>query len=547
MTVASRRDSWTRVEAQAVEATLTALRAQIRERGPNALGRVVASHLMSGSISPLHEALNAWHVAEADRDPGAMDAYAAPRGHGKSTAGVEIAALWHAANLTRRYIVIASDTYSQAVQRIETISTEILTNDKLRALYPDLRPDYDALGHVVAWRDDELALANGVRIVGVGAGKAIRGAKKGEHRPDLLLLDDLEDETSVATEAAREKRLRWLLRVALALGDNRRPVSALWVGTILSRSSLLNQATGAALDDGQTRPEWSRGWTPHVYRAELDDTPRVETRPRDPQTGEPAVDAEGKPLTYLVGEPLWSELTREDLATIRLRVGALSYAAEYLSDPADEATALLAPPRPVSYVNPNAPPMARIIRARNGSLVPVANLTRAAALDPQYATETGRNDPDLAAVVVAGQHGPDTYLLDAWIGRDRHGQAARLVDLAIRWSCYAAGVEAVAAQAVTADAAAADGRVPIIPMTRGEDKVARALPLGVRLGERDRPETCRVSYLPDAEPVVEYLERFPHGRYDDPVDATVDAVTLAARAAGRGGGGLPQGGGHRAP
>ena len=152
----------------------------------------------------------------------------------------------------------------------------------------------------------------------------------------------------------------------------------------------------------------------------------------------------------------------------------------------------------------------------------------------------------------------ETFLLDAWIGRDRHGQATRLVDLAVAWECYVAGVEAVAAQTVTADAAAQDGRVPIMPITRSAatgGKERRALGLSVRLGDKDRPETCRVWVLPGANrdtdhgTLTDFLTRFPHGRYDDPVDATIDAVELAHRATtrGRGGSGRREVPGRRTP
>jgi phage terminase large subunit-like protein len=534
--------------------------AHLRAAGPEPWSRYFVPHLVEGVSSPLHDELNAWHRREVDRRPGAMDAFAAPRGHGKSTGGVEIPALWHAANCVRRFTVIASDTYDQAVQRLGTVIDEVENNVKLRAAYPNLRPHVDQKGQLTRWRDDDVVFACGCRILAAGAGKSLRGARKGNQRPDLLLLDDLEDEASVATSAALEKRLRWINRVALGLADARTGISALWVGTILSRSALLNQATGAALEEGQERPDWARAWTPHVFSAELRGSPKkraiVVIEEQDPTTGKEHKvvqrGSDGKPLSYSVGQPMWSELTRGDLARIRFKIGSLSYAAEYLSDPAESGTAILAAPRLVRYVNPDAIPTARIIQLPDGRLVPVANLTRAAALDPQYASKGEDNDPDLAAIVVAGQYGADTFLLDSWIGRDRHGQAGRLIDLAIKWECYAAGVEAVSAQAVTADDAAGDGRIPIVPLKPIDGKIERAMSLAVRLGEKGRPETCRVYALPESYAgsefgtLLEHLAKFPHGRYDDPVDATVYAVELAARATTRGESGSgPRAGGNR--
>lgn len=537
----------------AVDEILTRLVASLRDAGPVPWSRYFTPHLVTGASSPLHDELNAWHVRETKATAGSQDAFAAPRGHGKSTGGVEIPALFHAANCTRRFQVIVSDTYDQATQRLATVITEVEENPRLRAAYPNLRPKVDSKGQLVRWRDHDVEFECGCRIMAAGAGKSLRGARQGAQRPDLIYFDDLEDDTSVATPAALDKRLTWILRTALGLADPRTGISALWVGTILSRGALLNQATGAALDEGQQRPEWALSWTPHVFAAEVRGTAKrrtiVTVREPDPVSGVEKLvvkyGGDGKPLAYDVGDPMWSELNRGDLARIRFKLGALSYAAEYLSDPVDAGTSILAPPRPAQFVNPGAPAIARVIALPNGRVVPVSAMVRAAALDPQFAEKTSNNDPDLAAIVVAGQYGEDTFLLDVWIGRDRHTQASKLVDKAIEWGCYAAGVEANGAQAVQADKAAGDGRVPIVRMTPVGGKSERALPLAVRLGDKAKPEECRVWALPACYadtghgPLVDHLKRFPHGRYDDPVDATIYAVELAARASTRGGGSTP--------
>lgn len=503
-----------------------------RTAGPFAFGRLFAPHHLSGPASDLHRDLNAWHAACVAEPPGRMDAYAAPRGHGKSTAGVEIPALWHAAYGHRQFIVIVSNTWTQAVERLSTIVHEIETNAELRAAFPDLRPAIDERGMVVAWRDDDIVLANGVRVIAAGAGKAIRGIKSAEKRPDLLLLDDLEDETSVATGEALAKRLKWINSVALALSGPNAGIDALWVGTILSRRALMNQATGAALDPGADRPEWAKSWRPHVYRAELPGTERREVT---------VTLRSGAEYTAEIGEPMWSSLTREKLATIRGSIGAYSYAAEYNSDPSEDGTAILAPARRAHFLNADAPPLQRIVRTDDGRLVPVASMTRACWLDPQYADPGASNDPDLGAIAVVGQAGPESFILDGWLGRDRHGQAGRLVSMGVRWGCYVGGVEANAAQVLTADAAAASGRLPIVAKASTQGKQERALGLAARLGDRNRQaETCRVHAL-DAEgdvgEILYHLERYPTGRYDDPVDAVVGALGLATAGAQSDGGG----------
>lgn len=502
----------------------------IRDAGPFALAPILVDD--ASAASPLHEHLNAWHLAETRRPPGSREAVAAPRGHGKTTAGVELPAIWHAANCTRRFQVIVSDTADQARERIQAIKAAVEENEQLRELYPRLRPAFD-YGVPGTWRESDLVFACGCRIVGVGAGKSVRGLKHRDRRPDLLYLDDLEDEDSVSTPYQIEKRHRWLMRVALALGDQRRGMSVLWVGTILSRDALLNLATGAALDTGQSRPEWAKAWHPRVFRAEVDGTPRVSTTATilDPDTGEEYT------WTADVGEPMWSALTREDLVRIRANVGAEAYAAEYMSDPVAAGDGMIDRPRVATVLNPHAPPRQRVIRLESGEVVPVAAMTVAAALDPQTGKPGESADPDLAAIAVVGQYGAFTVLLDSWVGRDRDGQASRVVELGVKWGAYAVAVEATQAQVLIADQAARASALPVVPVKPVEGKEVRAL------GVATRASTGRLYAIPDSgdnAATVDHLVKFPHGRYDDPVDAVVMATKLATRGAyssGSGGGG----------
>jgi predicted phage terminase large subunit-like protein len=498
-------------------------RERIRKGGPMLLGEELLPEVVYGARSALHDYVNAWHVAEANGLPGAREATAAPRGHGKTTAAVELGAIYHAGFCTRRFQVIVSDTYDQAKARIEAIKSAVETNDELRETFPRLRPAF-GYGEPGEWRENNLVFACGCRIYAVGAGTSIRGLKHRDQRPTLLYLDDLEDEDSVATPYQIRKRLRWLTRVALALGSPIRGMSVLWVGTIIARDALLNLATGAALDKGQTRPAWANAWHAQVFRAELPGTPRLKV------TATVTDEATGATfdVTREVGEPLWSELTREDLARIAGEVGDEAYAAEYMADPADRKGGMLVAPVEAVVLNPDDPPRLRVLRCPDGTVVPVSSMTIAAALDPQFAIEGESSDPDLAAVVVVGQMGARSFILDSWIGRDRDGQAGKVVSLAVAWGAYAAGVEKNGAQVLIADQARALAAVPVIGMQSTEGKEARALSASVRL---QQGRVFVVSPQGHNRDLPAYLTAFPNGRYKDPVDAFVMALELATRAA----------------
>src|SRR5690606_19682795 len=120
---------------------------------------------------------------------------------------------------------------------------------------------------------------------------------------------------------------------------------------------------------------------------------------------------------------------------------------------------------------------------------------------------------------------------------DRDGQASRVVELGVKWGAYAVAVEATQAQVLIADQAARASALPVVPVKPVEGKEVRAL------GGATRASTGRLYAIPDSgdnATTVDHLVKFPHGRYDDPVDAVVMATKLATRGAyssGSGGGG----------
>src|SRR5262249_45460858 len=97
----------------------------------------------------------------------------APRGSAKSTWASYAYPLWCAAWHHESYIVIASDSYSQAAQFLRNIRGQLETNDDLIATHPGLARGGGS------WREDFIELANGVRIQAVGTGGRIRGRVSG--------------------------------------------------------------------------------------------------------------------------------------------------------------------------------------------------------------------------------------------------------------------------------------------------------------------------------------------------------------------------------
>jgi predicted phage terminase large subunit-like protein len=159
-------------------------------------------------------------------------ALAAPRGHGKSTVVNLICLLFAAASQQFKYIIILSDTHAQAEMFLAEVKREAESNEYLRAAYPGLFPGKP-------WAANDICFLNGVRIQALGAGEKLRGRKQKGTRPDLILVDDLENDELVANYDRRMKLRRWFRASLLPI---RAPGGKIRVvGTILHSDSLLNR------------------------------------------------------------------------------------------------------------------------------------------------------------------------------------------------------------------------------------------------------------------------------------------------------------------
>lgn len=115
-----------------------------------------------------------------------------PRGFGKSFRASFFTPLAYAALGRVRKIAIISKTAGLAERMLGLIKTEIDTNRILREDYPGMRRG-------VKWSFDHIITASGIEIWAKGFGAQIRG----DH-PELIIIDDPEDEESARSEVTRE-------------------------------------------------------------------------------------------------------------------------------------------------------------------------------------------------------------------------------------------------------------------------------------------------------------------------------------------------------
>lgn len=124
------------------------------------------------------------------------------RGGAKSTIAEEAILLKSVLKEIRNYLIIGS-SLDRACERLAAIRHEVEQNEMLAEVFGDLRGS--------SWGDTELVLANGVRLLALGKGQALRGVKYLEARPDGFFIDDIETKSDVRTPEARKATLDWVL------------------------------------------------------------------------------------------------------------------------------------------------------------------------------------------------------------------------------------------------------------------------------------------------------------------------------------------------
>jgi predicted phage terminase large subunit-like protein len=199
-------------------------------------------------------------------------AIAAPRRHAKTTAVTQTCTLAAVLFREREYVLVVSDTISQAIQFLGDIKKELLENDQLRALFK-------IKGFVKETEDDFICMCEDghtFRVSAKGAEQKIRGLKWNNKRPDLIICDDLENDEIVMNKERRAKFKRWFYAALVPCLSYKGKI--MYVGTILHNDSLLESLMPKryekytvieALKTYSTRPK--PGWKAVKYRAHTTD------------------------------------------------------------------------------------------------------------------------------------------------------------------------------------------------------------------------------------------------------------------------------------
>lgn len=169
---------------------------------------------------------------QGHRDLGQKLVFAAPRGNGK-TSLVKALVLQAVVYRAKNFVVLVSDTLEQSAEILEAVKLELEANPRLRCDFPQ------ATGEGRSWTLGQVITQNGVKIKAFGTAKKIRGASHGVFRPDLILVDDLENDEAVRSLEHRNKIDAWFWKSLVPLGPPDQSHDILVVGTLLHYDSIL--------------------------------------------------------------------------------------------------------------------------------------------------------------------------------------------------------------------------------------------------------------------------------------------------------------------
>lgn len=190
-------------------------------------------HYVRGEDSLFHRAIFEKAPALLEPGKGVREQFIAPRGSSKSTHLSLGMALYCIVLRKTRYLMEVCDVYAQAALLIEAIKAELTTNPRLQNDFPD------ACGQGRVWREGEIVTRQNIRVEGLGALQKLRGRRHGPHRPDLMFLDDIENDEAVRSPEQRDKLQSWINKAALKVGPPDGSMKVIWVGTVLHFDAVL--------------------------------------------------------------------------------------------------------------------------------------------------------------------------------------------------------------------------------------------------------------------------------------------------------------------
>jgi predicted phage terminase large subunit-like protein len=409
-------------------------------------------------------------------------ALAAPRGFAKSTAITHSYTLAALLFRQRDYALIVSDTETQSIQFLADIKKELEDNEQLRLLF--------SVGEVTKSTETDIICTfldgKAFRIQAKGAEQKLRGLKWNGKRPNLIVIDDLENDELVMNRDRREKLKRWFHGALIPCLSDRGIIR--YVGTILHQDALLESfmprpsSKHTVVEGLKTWSTQEAGWKALKYKAHNEDH------------------------SLLLWPQKWSKAKLQQQYNLYIESGAGDlYNQEYLNEPIDEATAMF---KKADFIETH-PDRAELTQVNHYISVDLAISTKnradytvfaIGALDSNkilQLREIIRARMDSREIIETFLALQRTYSPELFLVED--GQIAKTLLPVLRETMQQE-----------------DTYCNLQMVKSSTDKVSRASPLQARMRAKGMTFNKSADWWPTFE---EEFTKFPRGTHDDQVDA----------------------------
>jgi len=406
----------------------------------------------------------------------------------------------------KKYIVLVSATTDVAGDFIQWATFQLKYNDKLRDDFGELLHHRKAMNEVD--NQHEFVTKSGTKVEAKGVQTQMRGLRHLETRPDLFLLDDLEDKDNTNTPELRAKNKEWFrteMLPALSRGG-----MCIYMGTIVHYDSLLAYVTNERKDfESRKFPailEWSQRqdlWEQWRSIRQEDASDSAERAQQFYEENE----AEMLKGTKVLWEAHFSYL---DLMKIREDDGSTAFNQEYLGNPIDEDAQVFKMEDFVFYTPDQLPP----------------ELSYYIGIDFAMGKEKG----DYSAIIVLGKSENDVcYVVDTFIERVHPDKLLdKAVEITMQYQADGIAVESQQAQEWFADklsqALQRAGYPAVTRMKQIQQRTRKALRIESLLPDI---QNATIRFRKHDRLLLEMFELYPNHNHDDAPDALHMAYTVA--------------------
>lgn len=453
-------------------------------------------------------------------------AVAAPRSHAKSTYLSKAFPISEVVYRLRKYIIIISETPTVSKANMEWIRNQLKFNRKLRDDFGPLLSPKDQANirdngeGFIAWHNDGDDSRKQVALVeAASTGQALRGRNWNGSRPDLIILDDLEDARpggNASTPEQRKSLKDWFSQTVMPLGDPKGKRTAfVYMGTTVHFDALL---MNVLYNRSDFKTKVYRAIIEHPENADLWEQCRLIYTDRENVNRKEEAEAffaeheaemlRGSKVLWPEVQPLWK------LMTWKWDNSAKAFNTEYMNNPIDEES-MIFNPETFTY--------------HEGVLSDFDHITYDISMGVDFAMGKERGDYSAITVVARHKQNGSIYVIDSYGERVNPTEFIKvIVDKVLLFEPDVIAAESQAAQEFFVDTLINELSAVGYPSFTRVKKVK----------QRTRKEMRIEAMLPEIENgtirfnkkhalLLEQFERYGQGGHDDLPDSMEMAVSAS--------------------